>query len=289
MLSGTVTAPMRAAASQPTTKSGPFGCSSPTCVPLPAPVARRPRASVGRARVGLGVGERCRRRRSATDGRRAAARSRRSDGDGQRQAVAGVDDRRSRHVADPPRRHRSGRSARSPGDRLHRRLAQQRRRRAAAEPVDVMRSLVDRALDLERERGQQRASAGGTRRAATSSCRPRRHRSCGAGPRSRRRAARNAAVHDAGRALRRRSGTSPCRWPGRRRPRCRTRGSTGCTRRCRASGRGRRVRRRRRLARRVAPRSAGTRAASARSAARRSLDQRGRPRGRPSRARAPGR
>ena len=39
VLSGTLTAPMRAAASHATTNSGPFGWSTPTCVPGPAPAA----------------------------------------------------------------------------------------------------------------------------------------------------------------------------------------------------------------------------------------------------------
>ena len=39
VLSGTATAPMRAAASQPMTNDGPFGYSRPTWVPRPAPLA----------------------------------------------------------------------------------------------------------------------------------------------------------------------------------------------------------------------------------------------------------
>ena len=42
VLSGTATAPIRAAANHPTTNPAPFGCSSPTCVPRPAPRASRP-------------------------------------------------------------------------------------------------------------------------------------------------------------------------------------------------------------------------------------------------------
>ena len=57
VLSGTATAPMRAAANQPTTNSGPFGCSRPTCVPRPAPTASRPFASAADRDVGIGVRE----------------------------------------------------------------------------------------------------------------------------------------------------------------------------------------------------------------------------------------
>ena len=46
MLSGTTSAPMRAAASHATTQSGPFGSSSATRVPLPTPLASSPRASL---------------------------------------------------------------------------------------------------------------------------------------------------------------------------------------------------------------------------------------------------
>ena len=45
VLSGMVSAPMRAAASHATTKAEPFGWSSPTCVPGPAPIASSPFAS----------------------------------------------------------------------------------------------------------------------------------------------------------------------------------------------------------------------------------------------------
>ncbi len=42
---GTTTAPIRAAASIVTTNSGPFGYSTPTWVPLPAPSSSRPQAT----------------------------------------------------------------------------------------------------------------------------------------------------------------------------------------------------------------------------------------------------
>ena len=55
VLSGTAIAPIRAAARNATTKSAPFGYSSPTRVPLPAPQASRPLASSGRSSVRVGV------------------------------------------------------------------------------------------------------------------------------------------------------------------------------------------------------------------------------------------
>ena len=45
VLRGTLTAPMRAAASQATTNAGLLGYRSATRVPAPAPAARRARAS----------------------------------------------------------------------------------------------------------------------------------------------------------------------------------------------------------------------------------------------------
>ena len=58
VLNGSVTAPMRAAASHATTKSVPLGSSRPTWVPAPTPDGQQRPGQLGRASVGLGVGER---------------------------------------------------------------------------------------------------------------------------------------------------------------------------------------------------------------------------------------
>ena len=58
VLKGTLTAPMRAVASQATTKSGPLGKRRPTRVPAPDTVGHERRGQFRRAQIGLAIGER---------------------------------------------------------------------------------------------------------------------------------------------------------------------------------------------------------------------------------------
>ena len=97
VLSGTATAPIRAAASQATTKSLPLGWRMPTRVSLPAPTARRPRASAAERRSASAYVEsiavaREQHGRAAALGPRAEQR-----GERERQPVARVDPR-GRHA-----------------------------------------------------------------------------------------------------------------------------------------------------------------------------------------------
>ena len=95
VLNGTATAPIRAAASQATTKSGPFGNSRPTWA------ARADARGEQRAREarGAALGVAVRERRRVADHEDRARRARRAlaqePGDRERQRVAGVDERAS--------------------------------------------------------------------------------------------------------------------------------------------------------------------------------------------------
>ncbi len=155
VLSGTLTAPIRAAASQATTNSLPLGWRMPTCVPLPAPAASRPRASGRRSALG-GLVRQDVVVAGQEDGRAARLDPRvQQRGDGERQPVAGVDRRRGH--APTLRGETAGSWARLPATALicasQSTIAvghQPRRRRDPA----VLGRTLDLELQLREERGR---------------------------------------------------------------------------------------------------------------------------------------
>ena len=206
VLNGTLTAPIRAAASQATTNSGAVGVQQ-----ADAGAQARPggRAGPGRARptvLGLGVGERLVVQASSTWSG-TLGRLRREQR--RRRSAAGRHRRRSRPRSRWARRGETAGSAERVARDRHRprpRTARVRRRAARRwtriRPSETVRSRL-------KEARQQRGRAAVAQRRARSSCRPRPRRSCGAARRSRRtRRGTRRARSRAG--PRRRRGMSPC-------------------------------------------------------------------------------